>query len=71
MNMLTNSTATLKPSTSNNGTHRTGVMHQSQPPPEEPVSLLAITFDRLLTTRQVAAILNDLGRDPKEVAAEA
>jgi hypothetical protein len=58
MNMVTNSTATPKPSTFSNGTHRTGVMHQSEPPPEQPVSLPPITFDPLLTTKQVAVILN-------------
>ncbi len=56
MNMV-NSKATPKPSTSNNDTHRTRAMLPSQPPPEQPISLLPINLEPLLTTKQVAAIL--------------
>jgi hypothetical protein len=57
MNMVTHLSEIPKPSPVREGFRRTGVPSQTAAP-DEVVTLSAITFDRLLTTRQVSAILN-------------
>ena len=57
MNMVAQTRTLPKTTTLTGSFRRTGVSSQAAAP-DEVVSLPAITFDRLLTTRQVAAVLN-------------